>query len=98
MAQFSFCCANPYGMLLHRRTVDVTSLVEAREFAKVVIRLLIDSATLRDWRSCRLHVFDPAGDEVFVMPFWSILGTSAMKPATNRLKRLKDGVYSQLFE
>ncbi len=98
MAQFSFCCANPYGMLLHRRNADVADLREARDFATVLIRLLIDSATLKDWRSCRLHVFDHGGKEIFVMPFWSILGTAGLKPAKTRLKRLKDGVYSQIFE
>jgi hypothetical protein len=35
---------------------------------------LIAAPTLRDWRTCCLSVSDDLGEEIFVLPFSSIIG------------------------
>ncbi len=74
MAQVSFYCANSHGSLLDRRVAEVEDLYEAHECATGVARSLIGTTNLQDWRSCRLYVTDDLGDEIFVMPFSSVLG------------------------
>lgn len=74
MAQVSFCCANARGYLLDRRVADVNNVFEARDYAKELVWSLIKTAGLEDWRSCRLHVRDQKGQEIFVMPFAWALG------------------------
>ncbi len=73
MAQVSFCCANSRGYLLDRREAEVTNLCEAHDYAKEVVWWFIKTAHLEDWRSCRLHVRDQNGKDIFVMPFpWAL--------------------------
>jgi hypothetical protein len=74
MVQVSFCCANSHGYLLDRREEDVTTLFEARDFAKDVIWSFINTAHPLDWRKCCLHVRDQNGKDIFVMPFAWALG------------------------
>ncbi len=73
MAQLSFCCANSRGFLLDRREAEVTNLFEARDYAKEIVWWFLKTAHLQDWRSCRLHVRDQNGKDIFVMPFpWAL--------------------------
>jgi hypothetical protein len=74
MSQFHFHCSNAQGNVLDQRVVDVDSLIETREYATSVARLLIDTPNLRDWRRCLLRVKDDLGEELFVVRLSSILG------------------------
>ncbi len=49
-------------------------LVEAGEYATGVARSLIAAPDLRDWRQCCLHVSDDLGEEIFAMPFSTVVG------------------------
>ena len=74
MAQISVFCSNSRGILLDRHTAEVEDLLEARDYATAMARSLAATASLEDWRRCQLHIRDDLGDEIFVLPFSSILG------------------------
>ena len=74
MAQVYFHCSNTEGVLIDRRGTCVADLIEAHEEATSVVRSLIAAPSLEDWRGWVLHVSDEAGDEIFVLPFASVLG------------------------
>jgi hypothetical protein len=74
MAQVYFRCSNPEGVLLDQRGAAVRDLVEAREHAAIVVQSLIKIPNLLDWRGWSLHVSDHFGEEIFVVPFASVLG------------------------
>ncbi len=74
MAQVYFHCSNSHGRLLDRRVAEVDDLLEAHDYAEAVARSLIASPDLQDWRNCRLRVWDDLGDEIFAMPFSSVVG------------------------
>jgi Domain of unknown function (DUF6894) len=74
MAQISIACSNSRGILLDRKEVQVDDLLEAYDCATTIARSLIATASIDDWRRCRLDVCDDLGLEIFVMPFSSILG------------------------
>jgi hypothetical protein len=74
MAQVYFHCSNAQGILIDRRGVAIIDLVEALEHADRVVRSLIAAPNAEDWRGWVLHVSDDLGEEVFVVPFASLLG------------------------
>jgi hypothetical protein len=74
MAQVYFHCSNARGVLIDRCGADVGDLVEARDHAARVVRSLITTPSPEDWRNWVLHVSDDLGDEIFVVPFASVLG------------------------
>jgi uncharacterized protein DUF6894 len=74
MGQVYFHCSHTQGLLIDRRGACVADLIEAREEAARVVRSLLATPTLQDWRGWVLHVSDEEGDEVFVLPFASMLG------------------------
>jgi hypothetical protein len=53
---------------------EVGDLTEAREYAARIVRSLITAPSLEDWRDWALHVCDDLGDEIFVVPFATVLG------------------------
>ena len=74
MAQIYFHCSNTQAVLMDRHGTSVSDLIEACEEATSRVRSLIASASLEDWRDWALHVIDEDGDEIFVLPFASLLG------------------------
>lgn len=74
MAQVYFHCSHAQGVLIDRRGTTVADLIEAREQAASVVQSLIAAPSLEDWRGWVLHVSDTDGEEVFVLPFASMLG------------------------
>jgi hypothetical protein len=74
MAQVYFHCSNAIGVSIDRCGSPVADLTEAREHAALVVRSLINTATLEDWRGWVLHVSDRDGEEIFNVPFASLLG------------------------
>jgi hypothetical protein len=74
MAQVYFHCSNTVGISIDRCGSAVADLTEAREHAVLVVRSLIMTATVEDWRAWVLHVTDDNGEEIFSVPFTSQLG------------------------
>jgi hypothetical protein len=62
------------GISIDRCGSAVADLTEAREHAVLVVRSLIMTLTLEDWRAWVLHVTDDDGEEIFSVPFTSQLG------------------------
>ena len=44
------------------------------DFADRLVRSLVTAPSMEDWRDWVLHVTDEFGDEIFVVPFASVLG------------------------
>jgi hypothetical protein len=74
MAQLYFQYTSLEGELTDRHAAAVANLAEAREAATLIIQSLIRTPTTEDWRSWVLHVSDDSGEEIFAVPFASILG------------------------
>jgi hypothetical protein len=74
MAQVYFHCSSTQGALIDRCGAAVGDLAEARELAALVVRSLIMAPGPDDWRGWVLHVSDDIGDEIFTVPFASLLG------------------------
>jgi Domain of unknown function (DUF6894) len=74
MTQVSVRCSTARGGLIDGRVTDVDDLIDARDYATRVARSLIAIPNSRDWRDCCLRVVDDLGDELFVIPFASIIG------------------------
>ena len=74
MAQVWFHCSNAIGVSVDRCGSPVADLAEAREHAVILVRSLIRMPTLVDWRGWVLHVSDRDGQEIFNVPFASLLG------------------------
>lgn len=74
MAQLYFHYSNSRGALIDRRGADVDDLAEARDRATHFVRSLIAAPSMEDWRNWVLHVSDELGEEIFIVPFASVLG------------------------
>jgi hypothetical protein len=74
MTQVFFHCSNADGAWVDRRGAIIGDLMEAHEQAALVVRSLIMAPTAEDWRGWVLHVSDDLGEEIFAVPFASILG------------------------
>jgi hypothetical protein len=74
MAQVYFHCSNTERVLIDRRGAPVGDLAEAREHATLVVRSLVMTPSMEDWRGWVLHVSDDDGEEIFSLPFASLLG------------------------
>ncbi len=74
MAQVFFHCSNAEGVWIDRRGAAVGNLVEAHEQAAIVVRSLLMAQSTEDWRDWVLHVSDDLGEEIFAVPFVSMLG------------------------
>ena len=53
---------------------DVADLAEARACAMRAIHALLTTPGPEDWREWMLHVSDEEGEEIFSVPFASVLG------------------------
>jgi hypothetical protein len=74
MTHVYFHCSNVKNVFVDRRGAVVGDLAEARDHATRVVQSLTSERSLEDWRDWVLHVSDDRGDELFVMPFTSVLG------------------------
>lgn len=74
MAQVYFHCSNTKHALIDQCGASIDDLAEAREHAALLVRSLIATPTTEDWRGWVLHVSDDLGDEIFSVPFASVLG------------------------
>lgn len=74
MALLYFHYSNDEGTLIDSRGAGMSGIAEAREHAACVVHSLIATPSSEDWRSWILHVCDDLGEELFAMPFSSMLG------------------------
>ncbi len=74
MTQVFFHCSNADEVLIDRRGAAVLDLSEARDHAACVMRSLIAAETGEDWRDWVVHIADDLGEEIFALPFASVLG------------------------
>jgi hypothetical protein len=74
MAQLYFHCSNSHNVLVDRTGAAVGDLAEARDHAARVVRSFVMARGTEDWRDWVLHVSDDLDDEIFVVPFASVLG------------------------
>ena len=49
-------------------------LADARAHAERMVHKMIMTPSAEDWRDWAVHVTDDLGDELFVLPFSSVLG------------------------
>jgi hypothetical protein len=74
MTQVSVRCFTTRGGVLDGRVANVDDLIDAYDYATRVARSLIAIPSSRDFRECYLSVIDDLGDELFWIPFPSIIG------------------------
>ena len=74
MAQVYFHCSSAQGVFLDPRGADIQDLTDAREHAAQVVGAMIATPCNEDWRHWVLHVSDEGGEELFAVPFASMLG------------------------
>lgn len=74
MAQVYFHCSNSERVLIDRRGAAVGDLVEAHDHATRMMRSLVTAMSPEDWRDWTMHVSDDFDEEIFVVPFASVLG------------------------
>jgi hypothetical protein len=74
MAQVYFHCSNSQGVVIDQSGTAVRDLTEARDHAARVVQSFIMALSPEDWRDWVLHVSDDLDDDIFVVPFTSLLG------------------------
>ena len=74
MTQVYFHCSNSREVRLDRSGEAVSDLAEARDRAACIVRSLIMGRDSEDWRDWVVHVSDDFDDEIFEVPFSSVLG------------------------
>jgi hypothetical protein len=74
MARVYFHYSNSEGVCVDRRGTPIGNLAEVRDHAARVVQSLITTQGPEDWRDWTLHVSDDLNDEIFVLPFSSMLG------------------------
>jgi hypothetical protein len=74
MAQVYFHCSNTREVRVDQLGAAVSDLAEARDYAACVMRALIMEKSAEDWRDWVVHVSDDFDDEIFSVPFASVLG------------------------
>ena len=74
MAQVYFHCSNSREVRIDPRGTVVSDLVEARDHAAGLVRSMITKMGAEDWRDWVVHVSDDFDEEIFVLPFATVLG------------------------
>ena len=73
MTEVYFHCADADNFIVDRHGAAM-DLTEAREHAEALVRSFLMTHNAEDWREWALYVTDDLGDEIFVLPFASVLG------------------------
>ena len=74
MTRVYFHYSNSEGVCVDQRGTAAGNLTEVREHATRVVHSLIAAEGPEDWRDWTLHVSDDLDDEIFALPFSSVLG------------------------
>jgi uncharacterized protein DUF6894 len=73
MSEVYFHCSDAENFFVDRRG-SAMDLNEARDHAELLVRSLVMTPCGEDWRNWIVHVTDELGDELFALPFKSVLG------------------------
>lgn len=73
MTDVYFHCSDGEHVFIERRGAAV-EFSEALDHAECLVRAMIMSPSTEDWRDWVLHATDELGDELFAVPFASVLG------------------------
>ena len=73
MTELYFHCSDAEHLFIGRRsaTMDIS---EAHMHAENMVRVLLMTPGPEDWRKWAVHVTDELGEEIFILPFASVLG------------------------
>ena len=74
MREVYFHCADADHLLIDSRGSAVNDFSEVCARAEGFVRALIMAPNTEDWRGWELRVTDALGDEIFSIPFASVLG------------------------
>jgi hypothetical protein len=74
MTNVYFHCANEEHEFAAKCGVDIDNFVEACEHAHRIISSYVMTASAEDWRGWVLYATDELGEEIFTLPFASVLG------------------------
>ena len=74
MARVYFHYSNSEGVSIDQHGTAVGNLAEVRDHAARAVQSLIAAQGPEDWRDWTLHVSDDLNDEIFALPFSSMLG------------------------
>jgi hypothetical protein len=74
MTEVFFHCSDDAEHVLIDRRGAAMNLTEARNHAEQLVHSLLMKPDADDWRSWVLHVTDEFGEEIFALPFASVLG------------------------
>jgi hypothetical protein len=74
MAQLYFHCSSPDRVLPDMIGSRFDDLIDAHHQAVGLVRQLIATEGLDDWREWKLLVLDEDDEEVFELPFASVIG------------------------
>ena len=74
MTQVYFHRSTTKKVFLDHHGAVVSDLAEAHDHATRLVQSFTSENSLEDWRDWVLHVSDDHGDELFVVPFISVLG------------------------
>jgi uncharacterized protein DUF6894 len=73
MSQVYFHCTTGEAVVIDRGGTEVVDLADVRALALVFVDALIATPGREDWRAWVLHVRDEDGEEIFRLPFASVL-------------------------
>jgi len=74
MTDVFFHCSDDEHVLVDKRGAVIRDLVEAYEHAERLARSYIMKPGTEDWRKWCVHVTDEHDEEIFVLPFATVLG------------------------
>jgi hypothetical protein len=74
MAQVYFHGSSSRAVRVDRFGAAVSDLAEAHDRAACMVRALIMEKSAEDWRDWVVHVSDDFNDDIFAVPFSSVLG------------------------
>jgi hypothetical protein len=74
VATVYFHYSNSEGVCVDQRGTAVGNFSEMRDHAARAVQSLIAVHGPEDWREWKLHVSDDLNNEIFVLPFSSVLG------------------------
>src|SRR2546427_550804 len=74
MREVYFHCADADHVLIDSRGAAMNDFSEVCVRADRFVRALIMAPNAEDWRGWELRVIDELGDEIFAIPFASVLG------------------------
>lgn len=74
MARVYFHCSGTQEVLVDRRGSELDGMSDMHQHAVLVAQSLLATSGAEDWRDWMVHVSDEEGEELFLLPFSTVLG------------------------